>query len=311
MISINTNTNAAVSQNVLRESSRATEKVMQRLSSGVRVNSAADNTANFAMASRMEAFSRAQNRGLQNLNEGLSMLQTFTTTGKVIQDIVIKIRDLTLQANTDTLAQNDRAALNAEAFQLLSEWSNLANNTRWNGKAMMAQSWGGGPANTFIIGADSQGNNASVTLRDWRPATNEANAAADSSINGFATPAANPFYNLALVKADENGTANMIAGDNILHAADRTRMLAKTNLTLQGISDELSRYAIYAEKFEYVAKTFAEDAQLSDMSRSKIRDLNYAEEVSSYSRAQIITQAATAMIAQANSSSQTVMALLS
>ena len=311
MISINTNTNAAVSQNVLRESSRVTEKVMQRLSSGVRVNSAADNTANFAMASRMEAFSRAQNRGLQNLNEGLSMLQTFTTTGKVIQDIVIKIRDLTLQANTDTLAQNDRAALNAEAFQLLNEWSNLANNTRWNGKAMMAQSWGGGPANTFFIGADSQGNNASVTLRDWRPATNEANAAADSSINGFATPAANPFYNLTLVTADENGTANMIAGDNILHAADRNRMLTKLNLTLQGISDELSRYGIYAEKFEYVAKTFADEVQLSEMSRSKIRDANYAEEVASYSRAKIINQAATAMLAQANSSSQTVMALLS
>ena len=311
MISINTNTNAAVSQNVLRESSRATEKVMQRLSSGVRVNSAADNTANFAMASRMEAFSRAQNRGLQNLNEGLSMLQTFTTTGKVIQDIVIKIRDLTLQANTDTLAQNDRAALNAEAFQLLNEWSNLANNTRWNGKAMMAQSWGGSAANTFFIGADSQGNNASVTLRDWRPATNEANAAADSSINGFATPAANPFYNLTLVTADENGTANMIAGDNILHAADRNRMLTKLNLTLQGISDELSRYGIYAEKFEYVAQTFADEVQLSEMSRSKIRDANYAEEVASYSRAKIIKQAATAMMAQANSSSQTVMALLS
>ena len=148
-------------------------------------------------------------------------------------------------------------------------------------------------------------------MRDWRPATNEPNATSDISVNGAATPAVNPFYNLTLTKADENGTANMIAGDNILHTADRTRMAAKLVSSFLGIASELSRIGAYISKIEFAEKSFTDDARLSETSRSKIRDANYAEEVTRYSRAQIILETATALLAQSNNSSQPVMALLS
>ena len=308
MMSINTNVLAATSQNVLRQNARITEKGIERLTSGVRVNSASDNTAHFAMASRMEAYSRSQAQSSRNVNDAISMLQTISATGLKIQDIVFRLGELTLQADTDTMTPSDRAALNVEAFGLLNEWASLANNTRWNGKAMMAQNWAD---DEFNIGTDAAGLSFSLILRDWRPATNEPSATADISVNGAATPSANPFYNLTLVTADENGTANMIAGDNILHAADRTRMAAKLALSFSGIASELSRIGAYISKIEFAEKSFTDDARLSETSRSKIRDANYAEEVTRYSRSQIISETATALLAQSNNSSQTVMALLS
>ena len=119
MTVINTNISASISQNALRLHSGLIEAAMQRLSTGKRVNSGADDVSEVAMIAGMKSSVRADTQSVKNANDAISMLQTFSGAGRYILEITQRLGELYLAASTDTLSQNDREALNTEAFQLL------------------------------------------------------------------------------------------------------------------------------------------------------------------------------------------------
>lgn len=308
MTAINTNLSATRSQNALRFNARAMETSMQRLSTGKRINSGSDDSSGVAMVARMKSSAAADSQSVRNANDAISMLHTFSTAGRNILEIAGRLGELWIQAETDTYSQRDREALNTEAFQLLTEWSRLANTTFWNGAALMATNQTGGGALT--IGLGGTGKNITVSMKDWRPQANQPNATAGTAVNGSATPTGDPFWNLTLSKPNTAGVANTIAADNLLTSADRTIWGPKIGQSITGMVEELTQMGFYINRLQTVVDDLTSAATNTTRARSAIQDINYAKETSKMSKTQILAQAGTAILSQANISKQTVIALL-
>ena len=313
MTSINTNISAIVSQNALRLQSRTMEATMNRLSTGKRVNSGTEDPAALGMISRMESNARVNTQGIKNANDAISMLQTLINAGEQIARIVGRLGELYLAAENDTISQNDEETMNAEGFSLLTEWSRIATNTLWNGTALMSTNQIGGAALT--VGLGDAGSNITLALKDWRPQSNDAigGEGAGSSVNGSAALVGGgsaPFWNLNLTKPNSAGVANTIATDNLLIFADRQLWGGKVALSFVGMSTELAQMGQYMSRLEIAVDELMSASTNSNHSRSKIEDANYAVESSALSKMQILKQAGVAMLAQANQSQQTVLALL-
>ena len=140
--------------------SRAMNQSMERLSTGKRINSGADDPAGLAVATRLEAAARADRQGVRNANDAISMLQTYAAAGDNILSMVMRMKELATQAASDTLRVDDRLALDSEYNQLGLEWTRIAANTRWNGFAGMSSF-----NNSFNVRIDGvAGTDSTVTL---------------------------------------------------------------------------------------------------------------------------------------------------
>jgi flagellin len=306
MLAINTNVSATIAHNALRTNARSANTAMSRLATGTRINSGDGDGSGMGMSTKMESASRVAMQGMRNVNDAISMLQTFDAAGRKILEMVVRMEGLVVQAQTDTLQPTDREALNQEFFQMLTAWSNIAATTSWNGQALMATNQASG---TFTVGLDAT-SQMQIVMRDWRPISNQADAATQTSVNGFASPAAGRFYDLILSKTDSNGVANQIAGDNVLYAADINQMALKVAQSHNNILMELNRMGAYTSALQIIADDFSNIAMATKKSQSQISDADYASETAALSRTQIISKASTAMLAQANVLKNDVMTLL-
>ena len=314
MTTINTNISATRAQNALRFQSNLMEASMLNLASGKQVGSGKGDSAGIGMVARMESSARANSQGLSNANDAISMLQTMLSAGENIARIVGKMGLLYITAATETLNQADRESLNAEGFHLLSEWSRIATNTLWNGIPLMATNQIGGAA--LNIGLGSAGQSITLALKDWRPQSNDAIVAegAGTSVNGSGTAVGGgpppPYWSLILNRPNTAGAANTIATDNLLIFADRERWGVKTIISLTGMIDELAIMGGYIKRLQASVDSLASETMATSKAKSKIEDTQYASETTKLSKMQILKQAGIAILAQANQSQQTVLALL-
>jgi flagellin len=290
------------------------ESSMQKLASGKQISFGEGDSAGIGMVSRMQSNARANAQGARNANDAISMLQTLSFAGENIARIVGRMGELALAAGSDTVNQNDRESMNAEGFALLNEWSRISTNTLWNGAPIMATNQISGSA--LNIGLGGTGQNITLSLKDWRPQSNDAIAAegAGTSVNGAGNAvgggAATAYWSLALTNPNTAGTANTIATDNLLIQADRTRWELKVAASLNGMVRELSRMGGYINRLQAAIDNSISDVTATKHAQSKIEDTNYAVETSKLSKMQILKQAGTAILAQANQSQQSVLALL-
>ena len=314
MTTINTNISATRAQNALRFQSSLMEASMQKLASGKQVDSGKGDSAGIGMVARMQSSALANSQGVSNANDAISMLQTMLSAGENIARIVGRMGELYVAAATDTLNQSDRESLNAEGFSLLSEWSRIATNTLWNGTPLMATNQIGGAA--LNIGLGSTGQSITLALKDWRPQSNDAIVAegAGTSVNGSGTAVGGgpppPYWSLILSRPNTAGAANTIATDNLLIFADRERWGVKTIISLTGMIDELAIMGGYIKRLQASVDSLASETMATSKAKSKIEDTQYASETTKLSKMQILRQAGTAILAQANQSQQTVLALL-
>jgi len=137
---INTNVKSIVAQNALDVNNRVLSKSMEQLSTGKRINSAGDDAAGLAIASRMSAQIRALNQSVRNANDGISMMQTAEGATKEISNMLQRMRELSVQAANDTYGSTDRLALQTELDQLGQEITRIADSTQWNGMAILSGS---------------------------------------------------------------------------------------------------------------------------------------------------------------------------
>ena len=330
---INTNVSATIATNALIRNERAMSTAMERLSTGMRINSAKDDAAGLAISSRMSAVVTGLEMASKNANDAISMLEVAEGATLEISNMLIRMRELAVQSASGTYSDTDRDALDLEFGALMSEIDRIAKNTTWNTMSILNGADDGNGAAVYdedvaITSLDIQlGPNSSqvmtIQLKSWVPSStidtdavtadgkDSASAAGDGQDN-FAGNKSSAFGS-AVLYVDLGGTGT---GDgtptpiNIDSVANASFAIAQLDAAILGVSNERAKYGAYMSRLEHSSDNLLNVAQNTDQSRSRIEDADYATETSELARTQIISQAATAMLAQANQAKQGVLQLL-
>ncbi len=269
---INTNITALIGQNNLRSSQEMLSKAQERLSSGMRINSAADDAAGQAIANRMSAQIDGMGQASRNANDGISLSQTMEGGLNQISDNLQRIRELAVQAANDTNSAEDRASIQLEIDERVAEIDRVAGATTFNGTDLLNAS-----ANLNIqVGA-----NTTADVDDITVSTVDAQASA-LNVNAL----------------DVSSFTNAQAAIDSVDAA------------LQTIDDERATLGATLNRFDSVVENLETNITNLTEARSRIEDADYAVEVSNMTRANILQQAGTSMLAQANQTPQSVLSLL-
>ena len=317
MTVINTNTASLVARDAIQRNDRAMSQAMERLSTGSRINSAKDDAAGLAIADRMGAQVSGLNMAVRNANDAISLLQTVDGAAQEISNMLSRMYELAVQAASGTYTSTDRTALDLEFGELMKEIQEIAERTEWNGTSIMDDTYDDTTnALKVQLGAESNQTMA-VRIKDWRPtisADAQLASATDTDTNGI--DSADSAYNLA---GTANGTEAALYFDDATENDDRlvitsaaAAAIAVKNLNnaIDGAAKERAQYGAYISRLQHAADNLQNVATNTSASKSQISDADYATETTELARTQIISQASTAMLAQANQVKQTVLSLL-
>jgi len=273
---INTNINSLNTQRNLSSSQGALSTAMQRLSSGLRINSGADDASGLAIATKMDSQVRGMNVAIRNSNDAISFAQTADGGLSSISDSLQRMRELAVQGANGT---TDNASLAAEFGQLQSEIDRVAGNTNFNGNNTLGAASATGI--TFQVGANSTD---TVTVKgvDLTAATSKVALAGATA----ATP---------------------LALDTTAHA---TAAITAIDAAITEVSGARATFGAVQNRFTSIVSNLQASSQNQSAAKSRIMDTDFAAETANLTRAQILQQAGTAMLAQANSQPNGVLALL-
>ena len=276
---INTNLMSLNAQRNLSATQSALATSVQRLSTGLRVNSAKDDAAGLAIAERMNTQVRGMNVAIRNANDAISLSQTAEGTLSKINDMGQRMRELAVQSANATNNESDRASLNQEYQALAEEIKRNLASTSFNGTKLFAA----GSALTFQVGAN--------------------NATTDQITINLATITTDTDFTGAL------GTSTASA-PGISSFTFATDALAKLDTMLAKVNSKRAEFGATQNRFEAVIQTLQVSAENQTAARSRIMDADFASETASLTRSQVLQQAGTAMLSQANSLPNNVLSLL-
>ncbi len=298
---INTNVAATITSNALAKNERAMGQAMERLSTGQRINSAADDAAGLAISSKMTSQVRGLDQAVRNGNDAISMIQTADGALIEVSNMLQRMRELAVQAATGTNGATDKAALQTEFAALRSQIDSIATGTTWNGEKVFGQT--ADVAKGFQVGANA-GQQISVTFKNFQTAGNSGATIANSQFVALNSIAAGTGDDMKISQIDLS--AAMGTADN----GNPQEALYMLDAALAKVSSERATYGAAINRLEYAVDNLANVSQNTAASRSRILDADYASESTELARTQIIQQAGTAMLAQANQQAQSVLALL-
>ena len=280
---INTNINSLNAQRNTSTSQSSLAVSMQRLSSGLRVNSSKDDAAGLAIAERMSTQVRGMNVAIRNANDGISLAQTAEGALGKVTDALQRMRELGVQARNATNTTDDKTSIDKEFGELSKEIQRVLGGTTFNGKAVLATDAG---TQTFQVGANTTTNDSVDVLTT--------NLTANSDITGVA------------------GTDNVGAGRAVLtgDATAIATVIDNIDKALKTVSGERANLGASQNRFDAVTSNLSISVENQSAARSRIMDADYASETANLSRSQILQQAGMAMIAQANQQPQQVLSLL-
>ncbi|EGG29494.1 Flagellar biosynthesis protein fliC [Aequoribacter fuscus] len=387
---INTNVSATLTQNAISKNERAMSSAMEQLSTGKRINSASDDAAGLAIASRMTSQINGLAQAARNANDAISLVQTADGALTEVTSMLQRMRELAVQSASDTNVSADRTALNQEFTELRSEINRIAANTQWNGTNILDGTVGSSGELSFQIGANAS-QTISVTLDDFQTTSdsqsttltaNTSTAASGPSATGAAqvstvviggtvtegdvltlaaggasvsytvtaadvatgssTAADTVATALSTALGTVSGITKAVSGATITFTASSTSYgsnsfdlqvgdgglmsgISSSEITSQSLANtavaaldtaiglintERSEMGATINRLQFAADNLLNVKSNAEASRSRIEDTDYASVTTELARTQIIQQAATAMLAQANQIPQTVLALL-
>ena len=292
--SINTNVASLNAQRNLAASAVSLTTSMQRLSSGLRVNSAKDDAAGLAIAERMNTQTRGMNVAIRNANDAISLAQTAEGALGAITNNLQRMRELAVQAANGTNGQTDIAALEAEYVLLNEENARVIATTTFNSQSLLNTP----PAAGFLfqVGANAGDQIAVIGAAAALTTTDFSNGATIAP--GYTYPLTTPFAPLAYTQ----GSAQ---------TNDLARLeLDKIDANLTAMNSIRATWGASQNRFESVISNLRVASENSAAARGRIMDADYAQETANLPRTQILQQAGTAMVAQANQMPQGVLALL-
>ena len=289
MASINTNVAAQMAANALAKNDRAMTQTMERLATGSRINSASDDAAGLAIASKLTAQVTGLNQAVRNGNDAISMLQTADGAMEEVGNMLQRMRELGVQGGTGTLSSTDRTALNTEFVALRTEIERIADNTQWNGDNLLDGSAGANGLLTFQVGYEAS-QTITVNVGDLELAAGAATYSAGTTAGG-------------ILAAD-------LSAITITTAALSNTQVTALDAAIAGLDAKRATIGSNLNVLEFAVDSLANASQNASQARSRVADADYATETTELARTQIIAQAATAMLSQANQQSQNVLALL-
>ena len=278
MTVINTNTAATLTANALTKNERAMSQAMERLSTGVRINSASDDAAGLAISSRMTSQINGLNQAVRNANDATSMVQTADGALIEVTSMLQRMREIAVQGASGTnTGTNDMAALNTEYEALRDEVFQIVDDTQWNG----------------------------ATLLDGNVA-----AAGDQTVDFHVGANASQTVTIDFGDFETGSFGTFTAAHNIDAAGEANTAIGIIDTALTTVNSKRADFGAAINRLEYTADNLANVSQNTSASRSRILDADYASETTELARTQIIQQAGTAMLSQANQQAQSVLALL-
>ncbi|PFJ25509.1 flagellin [Bacillus thuringiensis] len=276
---INTNIVSLQTQNVLRKNSSELETHMGRLSSGKRINTAADDAAGIAIASRMESKMRGMDVGIRNSNDGVSLVQTAESALGSITNILQRMRELAVQSANGTNNTTDRTSLDNEYKQLITEIDHIAGTTTFNGVPLLD---GTGGATVEIQLSDVAGDKMTLNL-----------------INAKST---------ALNVAAKGGGAGLAS--DITTAANATLAMDEIDSAILDVSNRRAEYGANLNRLNFNIDNISSAKNNLASAKSRIEDADMASEVSAMTKNKVLMQSGMAMLSQANQNPQQITQLL-
>ena len=271
---INTNLASLNTQRNLSSSQSSLHTAVQRLSSGLRVNSAKDDAAGLAIAERMGAQVKGMNVAIRNANDAVSLAQTAEGALSKVSDMLQRMRELAVQSANATNSASDRTNLDAEYDQLGAEVTRTLAGTTFNGNNMLGVNAG---TLTFQVGAGTTSNDTIA---------------------------------ITTTRLDNNASITAVSTGSITTAALATASMIALDTAIDLITTERATYGAAQNRFESAINVLQVSAENNAAARSRIMDADYAAETAALARAQILQQAGTAMLAQANQLPNSVLSLL-
>ena len=281
-LSINTNIASLNAQRSFMNSNAALETAFERLSTGKRVNSASDDAAGLAIGKELESRVSGLNQAIRNTNDGISIIQIAEGALDEGHNILSKLRDLAVQAASDSLGTAERTYLKTEADALIDAFDDIASAAKWNGSTVFGV--------TFVIqtGADAA-DEVSVAVTAGGPGVFLDNAAGH----------------------DTNGTvANAKTDVTLSSNANAEAAIGYIDEAIADLADKRADLGALQVQLESTVRNLANVAENTAAAAGRIMDTDYAAETANLTKAQILQQAATSILAQANAQPQSVLALL-
>jgi len=283
MTVINTNVASLRSQAAMVTNNQAMSKTMQQLSTGKRINSASDDAAGLSISTRLTSQINGLNQAVRNANDGISLLQTAEGATDEITNMLQRMRELSVQSMNGTYSSNDRTSMNTEFSQLYQEIQRVAKTTQWNGFNVLDGTVGGSGTVTFKVGSQQASSTIiSATIKSFNP------AASGSTVSGMG--------------GLKSGSISSVAG--------ASAMLTAIITAISGVNSVRSTIGAKINRLQFTVDNLTNISTNLSASRSQIQDVDYSMATSNLAKSQVIQQAATAMLAQANQQPSTVMTLI-
>lgn len=271
---INHNLSAVNAHRMLSGNTTAAGKNMEKLSSGLRINRAGDDAAGLAISEKMRGQIRGLDQASRNSQDGISMIQTAEGALNETHSILQRMRELAVQSSSDTNTTDDRAEIQLEIDDLIEEIDRIATTTQFNGQNLLNEAGGTSGAFALQIGANI---NQAITI----------------------------------TFADMQSSALSVASiDLSLNAASSSAAISTIDAAIKLVSDERSQLGAKQNRLEHTINNLGTASENLTAAESRIRDVDMAKEMMTYSKNSILTQAAQAMLAQANQQPQNVLQLL-
>ena len=275
MTVINTNTAALRAQNGGRVANQQLQVAMERLSTGKRINSAKDDAAGLAIASSMTSQIRGMNQAVRNANDGISFAQTAEGALGEVTNMLQRVRELAVQSKSGTYSDADRTNLDAEASALQAQIADVLTNTKFNGVGVFDY-------------ATSNTANDDITVQTGADATNT----------------------VAVDKAFLNSGNFEVADFAVDTVTNATSTIANVDTNLAAVNTARATLGASQSRLESVVNNLVNTSTNLSDARSRIEDADFSQETTKLAKAQILSQASQAMLAQANQSQQGVLSLL-
>ena len=281
---INTNVAAMNTYSRLTAANTAKSNSLAKLSSGSRINKAGDDAAGLAISEKMKSQIGGLTQAKRNAQDGISLVQTAEGALNETHSILERMRDLAVQGGNGTLTDADKGAINKELTALHTELTRISETTEFNKQKLFSQTKGKAATFTFQIGANS-GQTLTVTIGQM-----DGSSLLKTKVASF------------LLKATVGGAGNK--------GMDAGAMIDKIDAAIQTVSDQRAGLGAVQNRLEHTINNLtATNENLSD-ANSRIRDVDMAEEMMTFTKSNILSQAATSMLAQANAMPNSVLNLL-
>ena len=278
MTVINTNVNSLAARNAINANQRSLQTAMQSLATGSRINRASDDSAGISIRENMTTQIKGFDAAVRNANDGISLLQTADSAMEGMANLLQRMRELGVLAQNDTYSSAQRTAMEDEFTALLTEVDRIASDTQWNGMAILNGDGGNlGQASTFSF---QVGANSSQTIE------------------------------VIISDQGTGGALSAIASSTVASAASAATAVSSLDAAITALASSRSVVGAAVNRLTAAADSATSMSENASASRSQVADTDYATATSELARAQIIQQAATAMLAQANQQPSMVLALL-